>query len=80
MAYWAVQRGAAMTKATTGPGNPNTACDRATPESDNPSDLCDFGYVLLTGPQLSIKLEEQRSEPSPVRDPQLDPADHWGRR
>ena len=36
-----------MTKPTTDQGTPNIERDGELPESDNPSDQCDFGYVLV---------------------------------
>ncbi len=67
-----------MTKPTTHQGTPNIERDGELPESDNPSDHCDFGYVLVK--QLK---ENGVAEAHPKRQSELegqfDPAEHWGK-
>ena len=58
----------------------DTARDEASPEFDNPSDCCDFGYVLMDSGVLLRKNDvgqEHRKQKS-VRDGQFDPLHHWG--
>ena len=72
--------GAAMKETTKGEG-PNRGRDDPSPESENPSDCCDFGFVLLdTGRQLSWNgISEAHPRPQPGRDRQFDPAEQWGK-
>ena len=51
--------------------------DQTSPEMDDPSDCCDFGYVLaLAIPKLA---KDSYTEKRFVQDRPFDPADHWGK-
>jgi hypothetical protein len=68
-----------MTKPTSSQGAPNPQFDDASPETDNPSDCCDFGYVLV---QARLKMNgagEAHPKPKSDGDRQYDPAEQWGK-
>ena len=73
--------GRQMTKPTTRQRTLNTEREGESQESDNPSDCCDFGYVLVdSGAQLRRNgVGEARPKPQSDREREFDPADHWGK-
>ena len=60
---------------------PNTERDGTSPESDDPSDFCDFGFVLIESRAKVVKnsVAEAPATQQSRRDREYDPADHWGR-
>ena len=73
--------GQSMTGPVTRQRTSNTERDGASPESDNPSDCCDFGYILRksgAAPRKSGVGEPFRNLKT-ERDGQFDPVEHWGK-